>query len=129
MYDGHTEGGGGEPVPSAGETTTPAGIALIALVGAVGATMALLFPPTSLPVELVGALSIARYAVYWGLFRLERWAYYGYLGVGTLGAATNAYAVATGNHGAVLSVAFHVVLLAYVYWRRDCFTSTPVRVR
>jgi hypothetical protein len=46
MYDGHDDGGGAEPVPSADGTTTPAGIALIALAGSAGATLAVLFPPT-----------------------------------------------------------------------------------
>jgi hypothetical protein len=129
MYDGHVDGGGAEPVPGAGDSTTPTGVALIAFAGSAGATLALLFPPTWLPVELVVAFSIARYAVYWGLFRRERWAYHGYLVIGTIGVVTNTYAGLTGNPGAATSVVFHFVLLAYVYWRSDVFTNAPMRVR
>lgn len=128
MYDGHVEGGGGERVPGSEERRTPVGISLIVVAGAAGATLSILFPPTWLPAEAVLVLSIVRYAIYWGLFRLERWAYHAYLVLGTVVVAANLYAVATGGGGAS-SVVFHVVLVGYVFLKRDAFQDGPVRVR
>ena len=128
MYEGHGGEGGPERVPGSKQQRTPAGIGLIVLVGAAGATLSILFPPAWLPAEAVLALSVVRYAIYWGLFRLERWAYHAYLVLGTVVVAANGYALATGNGGAI-SVVFHVALVGYVYLKRDVFRHGPVRVR
>ncbi|MFH5797669.1 hypothetical protein [Haladaptatus sp. DYF46] len=109
--------------------TAPLGIKILCVLavisgvlGLFGGFVALFSSPVGFIVGIVAmVLSAAQLVVAWGLWTLQPWAWTLTLIVYGLSLLSDVFKLLTGNGFAIISIIIGVLLLAYVYGKRDYY--------